>query len=172
MRRPKERLGLIRGKKPQAPAGNLFRRRKAGADRICPSLVQRAKYSPGADVYRFASDRGRDATMAASVLFVAIASAVGHSGITRGQPRQLPQNPRGDRLIVAIAWIHATRGLGQCSSPGLHDLDHKRDITLAIRAAIADLIEDTNRSNPHEANSMRTKASVASAAEPGFASQS
>ena len=29
------------------------------------------------------------------------------------------------------------------------DLDHERDITLAIHAAIPDLITDTNRSNPH-----------------------
>jgi hypothetical protein len=39
---------------------------------------------------------------------------------------------------------------------GLYDLDHKRDITLAIRAAIPDVSNNTNRSSPHKAISMRT----------------
>jgi hypothetical protein len=51
---------------------------------------------------------------------------------------------------------------------GCDDLDHERDITLAIHAAIPDLIRDTNRSNPHKAISMRKRTAVASAAEPGL----
>jgi hypothetical protein len=46
--------------------------------------------------------------------------------------------------------------------------DHERDITLAIHAAIPDLMRDTNRSNPHKAISVRMRTAVASAAEPGL----
>src|SRR6202035_4972511 len=51
---------------------------------------------------------------------------------------------------------------------GCDDLDHERDIPLAIHAAIPDLIRDTNRSNPHKPISMRMRTAVASAAEPGL----
>ena len=54
---------------------------------------------------------------------------------------QLPHDSRRDRLIDAPECDFIPRAHAQ----GSDDLDHERDITLAIHAAIPDLITDTNR---------------------------
>jgi hypothetical protein len=61
--------------------------------------------------------------------------------------QQLPHDSRGDRLIGPIE-CDFVRDVWANAQALSDDLDHERDITLAIHAAIPDLTTDSIRSNP------------------------
>jgi hypothetical protein len=69
--------------------------------------------------------------------------AVEHYGIIRWQPPASARFPVeiGSSVLLSVISFHVMWANAQAQ--GSDDLDHERDMTLAIHAAIPDLIRDT-----------------------------